>query len=56
MLEFAVPYLERAQDRMREQLGDMDWEALSVFSDRVIQADTRAELAPSRNGRPPASA
>lgn len=56
ILERATPYWERAQDRMRRELGELDWGVLGGFADRVTQAAIRAEMAPSRNGRPKAAA
>lgn len=52
VLEHATPYWERAQDRLRRELGDADWAYLSAFSERLTQAAIRAELAPSKNSRP----
>lgn len=56
VLDRAMPYWERAQDRMRRELGELDWSMLSGFAERVTQAAIRAELAPSRNGRPKTAA
>lgn len=52
ILELATPYWERAQERMRSELGDADWSRLASFAERITQAAIRAELAPRRNGRP----
>ncbi|MGA8528617.1 MAG: hypothetical protein WB622_02815 [Acidobacteriaceae bacterium] len=52
ILETAQPYWERAEDRMKRELGDSDWLEMSAFSERVTRAAIRAEHAPSRNGRP----
>lgn len=52
LLEEATPYWERAQQRMRRELGETDWKELSSFSDRVTQAALRAERARSKNARP----
>ncbi len=52
VLARATPYWERAQDRMRRELGELDWGVLGTFAERVTQAAIRAEMAPSRNGRP----
>ncbi len=52
LLEMATPYWERAQDRLRRELGDADWDALIDFSERITQAAIRAEGAPSKNCRP----
>ncbi len=51
MLKTATPYWERAQQRMRRELGDIAWNKLSEFAERITQAALRAEIAPSRNGR-----
>lgn len=51
-LAAAQPYWERAEDRMKRELGESDWLDLSPFSERVTRAAIRAEHAPSRNGRP----
>jgi DNA-binding MarR family transcriptional regulator len=56
VLDRATPYWERAQDRMRRELGELDWGVLGGFADRVTQAAIRAEMTPSRNGRPKAAA
>jgi len=50
ILNTATPYWERAQQRMRSELGDMDWNKLSEMAERITQAALRAELAPSKNG------
>ncbi|MFP5276587.1 MAG: MarR family winged helix-turn-helix transcriptional regulator [Acidobacteriota bacterium] len=52
LLEAAMPGWERAQDRLRQQLGDTDWSTLIELSDRVTQAAVRAERAPRRNAPP----
>lgn len=52
ILEIATPYWERAQERMRRELGEEEWAILADFAERVTQAAIRAELAPLRNGRP----
>lgn len=52
LLETATPYWERAQERMRRELGEEEWQALSAFAERVTQAAIRAEMAPAKNGRP----
>lgn len=52
ILEAATPYWERAQERMRRELGEEEWAMLAEFAERVTQAAIRAELAPLRNGRP----
>lgn len=51
-LEQAQPYWERAEDRMKRELGESDWLELSSFAERVTRAAIRAEHAPTRNGRP----
>lgn len=52
ILELATPYWERAQERMRSELGEAEWAMLSDFAERVTQSAIRAETAPRRNGRP----
>lgn len=52
VLELATPYWERAQERMRRELGELEWAMLSDFAERVTQSAIRAERAPLRNGRP----
>lgn len=55
IVESATPYWERAQDRLRRELGT-DWDYLATFSERVTEAAIRAEFAPSKNSRPVALA
>lgn len=50
-LEFAIPYWERAQNRIRRELGEADWQNLGAFAERITQAALRAEAAPMRNDR-----
>lgn len=50
LLESAKPYWKRAQERIRRELGELDWDTLSAFADRVTQAALRAEQARSTNG------
>ena len=52
LLETALPYWERAQERLRRQLGEADWRALTAFTDRVTTAALAAERAPARNTHP----
>jgi DNA-binding MarR family transcriptional regulator len=52
VLREATPYWERAQDRMRRELGDTDWQTLLTLAQRVADAAIRAESAPRRNSRP----
>lgn len=52
LLDTAMPYWERAQDRMRRELGELEWNSLSAFAERITQAAVRAERAPSKNCRP----
>lgn len=52
ILEAAQSYWERAEDRLRRELGDADWLELGTFAERVTRAAIRAEHAPGRNGRP----
>lgn len=56
MLELATPYWERAQERMRRELGELEWSLLSSFAERVTRAALRAEVNRSANGRPRAAA
>ena len=51
LLENALPFWERAQERLRRQLGETDWCALTAFTDRVTAAALAAERAPARNTR-----
>ena len=53
VLEEAMPSWERAQERLRRELGHLDWQSLPAFAERLTQAALRAEKAPVRNGRPP---
>lgn len=55
-LELATPYWERAQERMRRELGEPEWSVLNGFAERVTQAALRAEVSRSSNGRPRAAA
>ncbi|HKR27135.1 MAG TPA: hypothetical protein VJS11_06755, partial [Acidobacteriaceae bacterium] len=55
VLREAMPYWQRAQDRMRRELGDTDWQTLLRLAGRVAQAAIRAETAPRRNAWPPAA-
>lgn len=52
ILETATPYWERAQERMRREMGEEEWAMLTEFTERVTQCAIRAETAPLRNGRP----
>lgn len=56
VLEQARPYWERAQDRLRRELGEADWNLLGAYTERLTQAARRAELAPVRNGHKQAAA
>lgn len=49
ILAAAMPYWERAQERLRRELGDRGWAALAETSETVVQAAMRAEDAPARN-------
>lgn len=51
----AMPYWQRAQDRMRRELGDADWQAMLRLAVRVAEAAVRGEIAPRRNSWPPAA-
>jgi len=50
MLKMATPYWERAQQRMRRELGDLAWKKLGDFADRITQAALLAENARIKNG------
>lgn len=50
-LEGAIPYWERAQERLRRELGEVDWSVLGDSMERLTRAARRAEVAPVRNGR-----
>ena len=52
ILEIATPYWERAQLRMRRELGELDWDIVGAFAERVTQAAIRAETTPLPNSRP----
>lgn len=52
VLRQATPYWERAQNRLRRELGDGDWENLAAFAERLTQAAARGEQAPVKNHRP----
>ena len=56
LLELARPYWERAEDRLRRELGEDDWSILSDYAARVTTAAIRAEYAPTRNCRPQTAA
>lgn len=56
LVELATPYWERAQERMRRELGEIEWAMLSDFAERVTQSAIRAEQTPLRNGRPHSAA
>lgn len=49
LLRMAIPYWERAQQRLRSELGDMDWSQLTELAERITQAALRAETARSKN-------
>lgn len=54
VLHQARPYWQRAQDRLRSELGDADWQAMLSLVTRVADAAIRAETAPRRNTLTPA--
>ncbi|HEV2279898.1 MAG TPA: hypothetical protein VGS02_17095, partial [Acidobacteriaceae bacterium] len=56
LLETAQPYWERAEDRLRRELGDERWAGLNEYAARLTDAAVRAEYAPTRNVRPQAVA
>jgi DNA-binding MarR family transcriptional regulator len=49
VLRAAMPFWQRAQDRLAGQLGG-DWRDLMAFADRLTRAALDAEIAPARNG------
>lgn len=55
VLRAAMPYWQRAQDRMRRELGDTDWQTMLRLAARMAEAAIRAETAPRRNSWPPAT-
>lgn len=52
LLRQAAPSWERAQARLRSQLGEEDWDALVALAERITLAAAAAEKAPFRNSRP----
>lgn len=56
LLETARPYWERAEDRLRRELGERDWASLNDYAASLTDAAVRAEYAPTRNCRPQAVA
>ncbi len=52
VLQSGIPYWERAQERMRRQLGETDWNLLTAFAERVTAAAIAAEKAPLKNSSP----
>lgn len=50
LLRMATPYWERAQQRLRTELGDIEWSMLSEMAERITQAALRAETVRSKNG------
>ena len=54
VLRKAMPYWERAQDRMRRELGDNEWQTMLSLAAQLAEAAVRAEIAPRRNSPPPA--
>lgn len=55
VLREAMPYWQRAQDRMRRELGETDWQTMLRLSARLAEAAIRAESAPRRNSWPAAA-
>ena len=49
VLSDAWPHWERAQMRMHQALGDLDWSELPRFTDRIAIAAATAESLPIRN-------
>lgn len=52
ILAAAMPYWERAQERMRREMGDRNWGGLMEMAENIVQAAIRAEHAPARNTAP----
>ncbi len=52
VLDAATPNWERAQERLRQQLGNTEWIALINLTERVPHAALPAERAPRRNSPP----
>jgi DNA-binding MarR family transcriptional regulator len=52
VLAAAMPYWERAQERLRREMGDPGWATLAPTAETVVQAAMRAENAPARNTSP----
>ena len=50
VLDEAFPYWERAQFRLRQTLGEADWQLLASFTERLTSAAIRAETLRSLNG------
>lgn len=50
VLEEALPYWEKAQHRLRHALGEVDWQMLPTFTERLTAAAIRAESMPFSNG------
>jgi DNA-binding MarR family transcriptional regulator len=53
ILREATPFWERAQDRLRRELGDAGWQTMLQLAVLVAEAAMRAESAPRRNSPPP---
>jgi DNA-binding MarR family transcriptional regulator len=51
LLRDLTPEWERAQQRLKQSLGEEDWEYLAGFASRLTEAALRAELAQASNGR-----
>jgi hypothetical protein len=49
-LEESLPYWEKAQGRLRLALGEVDWQMLPAFTERMTSAAIRAETMPFSNG------
>jgi DNA-binding MarR family transcriptional regulator len=48
-LRNAMPFWERAQDRMRRELSEKEWQTMLSVATRIADAAMRAENAPRRN-------
>jgi DNA-binding MarR family transcriptional regulator len=52
-LEQAIPYWQRAQERLREQLGEDGWKEMQACLDRLARAAERSLSARMKNVAPP---
>jgi hypothetical protein len=52
-LEQAIPYWQRAQERLRDQLGEDGWKETQACLDRLARAAERSLSARTKNVAPP---